>query len=160
MLLVKCWNWPVQHPALICGVWASAAIAQWARRASSHPSYRLGTGEREQGGEEGKKDLFFLWGAWKINHQFEYSNQSCWQVSLPCNVCCLYSSAFWIFSSRLLAFRTEGHILLSLYTSFLRLMYLNDITVCGDGEVPKFALLPISVALLNKSALGLWCFFL
>lgn len=62
-LLVKGLNWSPQHPAFICAACERAAIAQWARRASAHPFCRLGTSERERGGEEGgkkKKDLFFL----------------------------------------------------------------------------------------------------
>lgn len=52
-----------------------------------------------RGGKKKKKELFFWWEARKINRQFEYSNQSCWQLSFPWNVCCLCVSAFGIFAS-------------------------------------------------------------
>lgn len=74
-------------------------------------------------------------------------------LSLEMFVACIFLSSEY-FQAFLLAFHSEGHVLVFLDVSFLRLMHLNDIIVHGDGNVPKFAFLLFSVA-LNKSALRL-----
>lgn len=129
-------------------------------RFSSHPFYCLGESERvrERGREEGKKESLLFMRSMKNKSPVWVFKSILLATIFPLK-CLLpvYFCPLNIFKPSTL----RGTFYFScMYHLCLRLMHLNDIIVHSDGKVPKFAFLLISVALLNKSALGLWCFFL